>query len=65
MKVDETNKTQTFLIFRFGKKKWIDQFKNGVFSFSCTGAYIEQGDLYEAVFARLKNLILRILGGIN
>lgn len=67
MKVDETNKTQTFLIFRFGKKKWIDQFKNGTFSFSCAGAYIEQGktnqaqgDLYEAVFARLKKSDPRI-----
>lgn len=50
-------------VFRFSEKRWAVQFINGHFNFSCIGAYIkkaeiegnnEQGDKYEAVFARLR-----------
>ena len=62
MKIDENNNDKAILIFRFSEKKWIDCFLEGRLSFSCAGAYIsqglttsnnEQGDPYEAVFARL------------
>lgn len=56
-------------VFRFGEKRWMEQFIKGHFNFSCAGAYIEkaehegnneQGDKYEAVFARLKKCDPRI-----
>ena len=35
MKVDDTNKTDSFAIFKFGEKRWIEQFRDGHFNFSC------------------------------
>lgn len=53
----------SFMLFKFGATKWMRALKDGKVSFSCPGHYIniakengnsEQGDLYEGVFARLK-----------
>lgn len=50
------------ILFRFGEQRWIDKNIDGELSFSCAGSFINQakrtgntvqGDLYEAVFARL------------
>ncbi|PKM78520.1 MAG: hypothetical protein CVU90_01935 [Firmicutes bacterium HGW-Firmicutes-15] len=51
------------LLFKFGEYRWIKRLKDGELSFGCPGGYIdiartskndEQGDLDEAIFARLK-----------
>lgn len=63
IELKEENKDYAIIIYRFSSKKWMDEFRKGNFSFSCPGKYIEesliegndeQGDKYEAVFARLK-----------
>ncbi|MBE6111694.1 MAG: hypothetical protein E7195_01580 [Peptococcaceae bacterium] len=57
------NEDSLIALFRFGKQKWQDQIIAGKLSFSCVNSYIEQaeatgndeqGDRFEAVFARLK-----------
>lgn len=63
MIINEENKKESFLIYKFSEKRWIDLFVKGHFNFSCAGAYIrqgletgnkEQGDPYEAIFARVE-----------
>lgn len=53
----------SLILFKFGAEKWQTRLKVGELSFSCPGQYVriaeregnaEQGDLYEAVFARVK-----------
>jgi hypothetical protein len=53
----------SLILFKFGATKWMKDLKDGKVSFSCPGQYIniakdtgnsEQGDLYEGVFARVK-----------
>lgn len=67
--LSEENKKNAFIIYRFSPKQYMDFFLNGEFNFGCPGAYIEeaikegnneQGDKYEAVFARLKKGDARI-----
>lgn len=67
MKIKDEN--NTFQVFRFGQKRYTEAFARGYFSFSCPGAYItqaietgnnEQGDRFEAVFARLRKTDPRI-----
>lgn len=59
----------SLILFKFGTTKWMKALKDGEVSFSCPGKYIniakdngnsEQGDLYEGVFARLKETDPRI-----
>lgn len=59
----------SLILFKFGAAKWMKVLKDGKVSFSCPGQYIniakdagnsEQGDLYEGVFARLKETDPRI-----
>jgi len=56
-------------VHRFGEQRWIDKVIAGELSFSCAGAFIHQakktgnyvqGDLHEAVFARLLKNDVRI-----
>ena len=56
-------------VHRFGEQRWIDKVIDGELSFSCAGAFIHQakktgnyvqGDLHEAVFARLLKNDVRI-----
>ena len=58
------------LLLKFGEQRWMDKIVQGELSFSCTGAFIHQaktsgndiqGDLYEGIFARLKNNDSRIM----
>ena len=58
------------LLSKFGEQRWIDSLINGNMSFSCAGNYILQakktgndiqGDLYEAIFARLYKNDSRII----
>lgn len=53
----------SIMLFKFGKTKFMKQIKNGCLSFGTIGSYIdiarrtgndEQGDINEAVFARIK-----------
>ena len=57
------------MIHRFGEQRWIDKIIDGELSFSCAGAFIHQakktrnyvqGDIHEAVFARLLKNDVRI-----
>ncbi len=59
----------SLILFKFGATKWMKALKDGKVNFSCPGQYInivkntgnsEQGDLYEGVFARLKETDPRI-----
>ncbi|MCT1389830.1 hypothetical protein M4D76_16160 [Peribacillus frigoritolerans] len=59
----------SLILFKFGATKWMKSLKDGKVSFSCPGQYIniakdtgnsEQGDLYEGVFARVKETDPRI-----
>lgn len=63
IELKEENKNNAIIIYRFSAKKWMDELREGNFSFSCPGKYIEesmtegndeQGDKFEAVFARLE-----------
>jgi len=60
----------SLFLLKVGAKKWLTKLKSGELSFSCPGQYVriaklegnmEQGDLYEAVFARLKKNDPRVI----
>ncbi len=55
MIINKEDKNNTFQIFRFSKRQYVEAFSKGHFNFSCPGAYIdqaihtgnnEQGDAY-------------------
>lgn len=64
VELTEENKNNAFIIYRFSPEKYMNSLLDGDFNFGCPGKYIEeaitegnneQGDKYEAVFARLKH----------
>ena len=54
--------SEVLFFLKFSERRWLEQIRDGIISFSCAGAFIEQaetsgnneqGDKHEAVFARL------------